>query len=177
MVLLTIGFVFYISIFLFFRAYQIGVKRRLDLITDWSRKQLPNPESHCVAFIKLYLITGVILVLTTITLIVFKVPLINWWSLGFIAFFAAIYRNNISKRARGEFQLKKTNENLVRLAEYHIAILVLFLLFFLFVLLAGVVFLINGKGESAWKLMIYGALGVGLGIKLILIKYEKNKSN
>ena len=175
MVLLTIAFVSYISIFLFFRAYQIGVQKRLNLITDWSGNQLPNPENHRTQFIKLYLIASVILILTTIALITFKVPLINWWPLGFIGFFAASYRNYISKSARGEVVDKKPNDRLDKLANYHIVILVLFLLFFLFVLLAGILLLIIGKGESVWKLLMCGTFGVALATKVILIKYDKSK--
>ena len=177
MVLLVTIIVLYISIFLFFRAYEIGVKRRLELITDWSNTQLPNPQSHRASFIKLYLTTGVTLILITMILVIFKVQLVNWWALGFVVIFAASYRNYICKHARGEINLKKPNDSLVKLANYHIVLLVLFLLFFLIVLLAGLVLLINGKGDNVWKLLIYGALGVGFGIKLILIKYDKNKSS
>ena len=171
MVLLVITSILCISFLLFFRAYQIGVKGRLDLIKDWNDTQLPNPDSHRIAFIRLYIVSGVVFILTTVALIVFKAPLTNWWPLGFVCFFAASHRNYISKRARGKISFKKPKDGLIKLSSYHLAVLVLFLLFSSVALLAGVLFLVTGKGEGTWKLLMCGVVGVWLAIKIISIKY------
>ncbi|OIR00062.1 hypothetical protein GALL_178830 [mine drainage metagenome] len=173
MVLLIITSIFCISFFLFFRAYQIGVKGRLDLVKDWNDIQLPNPHSHRIAFIWLYVVSGVIFILTTVTLIAFKATLVNWWPLGFTCFFAAYHRNYISKRARGEINFNKPNDALVKLSNYHTAVLILYLLFSLVALLAGVILLVTGKDEGVWKLLMSGVVGVWLAIKVISIKYVK----
>jgi len=173
MALLVITSILCTSFFLFFRAYQIGVKGRLDLVKDWNNIQLPNPDSHRIAFIRLYIVSGVVFILTTAALIVYKAPLVNWWPLGFACFFAASHRNHISKRARGETNLKQPNNGLVKLSSYHIAVLVLFLLFSLVALVAGVLLLVTGKGEGVWKLLMCGVVGVWLAMKVISIKYAK----
>jgi len=116
MVLLKIASIFCISLFLFYRAYQIGVKGRLDLVKDWKDIPLPNPDSHRIAFIRLYIVSGIVFTLTAVALVAFKVPLANWWPLGFACFFAASHRNYISKRARGEINIKKPNDGLVKLS-------------------------------------------------------------
>lgn len=175
MVLLIIASIFCISFFLFYRAYQIGVKGRLDLVKDWNDIQLPNPDSHRVEFIKLYVFSGVILILTVAALVAFKAALINWWPLGFICFFAASHRNYISKGARGEINIKQPNDGLVKLSTYHIALIVLFLLFSLVTLLAGVLLLLTGKDADVWKLLLCGIMGVWLAIKVISIKYAKKQ--
>jgi len=145
----------------------------LDLVKDWNDIQLPNPDSHRIAFIRLYIVSGVVFILTTVALIVFKAPLANWWPLGFACFLSISHRNYISKRAKGEIILKKPNDGLIKLSSYHIAVLVLFLLLSLVALLAGVLLLATGKDEGVWKLLMCGVVGVWLAIKVISIKYAK----
>ena len=69
--------------------------------------------------------------------------------------------------------MSEPNKNLVKLSEYHIVIIVLFLLFFSVTFLAGVLLLVKGKGEGVWKLLLCGGVGLWLAIKVIAIKYAK----
>ena len=70
--------------------------------------------------------------------------------------------------------MSEPNKDLIKLSKYHISILVLFLLFFLIMFLAGVLLLVKGKGDGVWKLLLCGFVGLWLAIKVISIKYAKS---
>ena len=44
------------------RGWQMGYRNRLDLISDWDHRPLPNPSLHARAFARVYLAMGGILV-------------------------------------------------------------------------------------------------------------------
>lgn len=44
------------------RGWQMGYGNRLDLISDWDHRPLPNPSSHSKAFSRVYLSIGSVLI-------------------------------------------------------------------------------------------------------------------
>lgn len=60
------------------RGWQMASGRRLDLITDWDNKPVPDQPRHCAAFARIYLGVGAVML---------TIPLWVW--LGLSVFVAA----------------------------------------------------------------------------------------
>lgn len=58
------------------RGYQLR-KGRLDLVSDWDNRPLPNPEEHAPVFSRVYLRLGGIVLLSPAALVL-GTPLVIW---------------------------------------------------------------------------------------------------
>lgn len=88
------------STFWLYRAYQIGIKRQLNLVKDWGGKPLQNPEKYRVALASVYLVSGLLLITATFSLVVTRVPLKSWWVLVALGQCYVIAHNFVAWRAK-----------------------------------------------------------------------------
>jgi small-conductance mechanosensitive channel len=73
------------------RAWRIGKRNRLDLVANWSNKQLENPERYKPHYITINLVCGIALLALAVLVLAVALPFSLWVSLAALIFWGYFF--------------------------------------------------------------------------------------
>jgi len=73
------------------RAWRIGKRNRLDLVANWSNKQLENPERYKPHYITINLIGGIALLALAVLVLAVGLPFKIWVSMAALIFWGYFF--------------------------------------------------------------------------------------
>ncbi len=80
-----------LAAFMLLRAWRIGKRNRLDLVANWSGKQLENPERYKQIFTAINLVGGIALLALAVLVLIVGLPFSVWVSLAALIFWAYFF--------------------------------------------------------------------------------------
>lgn len=80
-----------LAAFMLLRAWRIGKRNRLDLVANWSGKQLENPERYKQIFTTINLVGGIALLALAVLVLIVGLPFSVWVSLAALIFWAYFF--------------------------------------------------------------------------------------